>query len=146
MITPYYSHHISPHISAYHTTRMNSPFKTVLRKTRDKYQAYCTMYNTHYDYPPWRHKTHLRDLNLNVEDAMHINNDNESTYGLDSTIPLGGPEEEGYPNDPICSNQVKLMELMREINVSCLGVNYCIYSVYCNTQLLVFRFSFLRIT
>ena len=29
-------------------------------------------------------------------------------------------------------------------NFSCLGVNYCIYSVYCNTQLLVFRFSFLR--
>ena len=29
---------------------------------------------------------------------------------------------------------------------SCLGVFYCIYRVYCNTQLLVFRFSFLHIT
>ena len=29
---------------------------------------------------------------------------------------------------------------------SCLGVNYCIYSVYCDTQLLISRFSFLRIT
>ena len=31
-------------------------------------------------------------------------------------------------------------------NFNCLGVIYCIYSVYCDTQLLVFRFSFLRIT
>ena len=28
----------------------------------------------------------------------------------------------------------------------CLGVNYCIYNVYCNTQLLIFRFSFLHVT
>ena len=35
---------------------------------------------------------------------------------------------------------------LSSFNWSCLGVNYCIYSVYCNTQLLVFRFSFLRIT
>ena len=59
-----------------------------------------------------------RDIDLNIEDSetTGIDNDNESTHGSDATVDLGGPEAEGHPNDPIYSNQAKLMALMREIN------------------------------
>ena len=45
-----------------------------------------------------------RDINLHVEEATGIDNDNESTHGLDTTVALGGPEAEGHPDDPIYSN------------------------------------------
>ena len=59
-----------------------------------------------------------RGINLNEEDSKptDIDNDDESTHGLDATVALGGPEAEGHPDDPICSNQDKFMALMREIN------------------------------
>ena len=60
-----------------------------------------------------------RDINLHIEEAMSINNDNESTHGLDAAVALGGPEAEGHPNDPIYSNQDKLTTLTREINDLC---------------------------
>ena len=50
---------------------------------------------------------------------MGIDNDNESTHGSDATIALGGPETEGHTNDPIYSNQDKLMTLTREMNDLC---------------------------
>ena len=59
-----------------------------------------------------------RDIDLNIEDSetTGIDNDNESIHGSDTTVALGGPEAEGHPNDPIYSNQAKLMALTREIN------------------------------
>ena len=102
---------------------MHSPFKTVLRKIGDKYQAYCTTYKTHAT------ATHHggagclldTDINLNVEDSetTGIDNDNESTHGSDATVALGGREAEHHPNDPIYSNQAKLTALTREINDLC---------------------------
>ena len=59
-----------------------------------------------------------RGINLNAEDSepTDIDNDNESTHGMYATVVLGGPETEGHPNEPIYSNQDKLMALTREIN------------------------------
>ena len=34
-------------MSAHHSTRMCSPFKTVFEKIGDTYQAYCNTYKTH---------------------------------------------------------------------------------------------------
>ena len=115
---PYYSHYIAPHMSAHCSTRTHSPFKTVLGNIRDKYQAYCTMYKTH------AMATHHggawcpldRGIDLNIEDPYLTVIDNESTHGSDTPVALGGPEAEGHPNDPIYSNQDKLMVLTREIN------------------------------
>ena len=50
-----------------------------------------------------------RDIDLHVEDAEGINtgldNDNENTSGLDTTIALGGSEADGHPDELIPSNQ-----------------------------------------
>ena len=112
------------HTSAHHSTRTHSPFKTMLVKIRDKYQAYCTTYKTH------NMATHLGDtgcpldrgINLNVKDPEPTDIDNESTHSLDATVALGGPEAEGNPKDPVYSNHDKLMALTREINNLCQGV------------------------
>ena len=110
-------------MSAHHSTRKYSPFKTMLRKIRDRYQAYCTMYKTH------AMATHYggagcpidRCINLNIEDSepTGIDNDNDSTHGSDTTVTLGGTEAEGHPNDSIYSNQDKLVALTRGINDLC---------------------------
>ena len=71
--------------------KMHSPLKTMLRKIRDRYQAYCTTYKMHA-----MATCHQgagcpvdRDINLHIEDAGGINtgldNNNEGTSGLDST-------------------------------------------------------------
>ena len=57
-----------------------------------------------------------RDINLDIEEGTGIDNDNDSTHGLATTVALGGQEAEGHPNDPIYSNQDKLTTLTREIN------------------------------
>ena len=59
-----------------------------------------------------------RDIDLHVEDSetTGLDNDNESTHGLDATVALGGPEAEGQPSDPRYSNQAILSALVREIN------------------------------
>ena len=59
-----------------------------------------------------------RDIDLHIEDSetTGLDNDNETTSGLDATVALGGPEAEGHPNDLIHSNQAKLMALTWEIN------------------------------
>ena len=102
----------------HHSTRMHSPFKNVLRKIGDKYQAYYTTYKAHA--MATCHGGAAcpldRDIDLHIEEAMGIDNDDVSTHGSDATVALGGPEAEGHPNDPIYNNQDKLMELMREIN------------------------------
>ena len=75
----------------------------MLRMIGDQYQAYCTTYKTHAmatshggtGYPL------DRDINLHVEEATGIDNDNENTHGSDLTVALGGPQAEGHPNDPI---------------------------------------------
>ena len=80
-------------MSAHHTTRMHSPFKTMLGKIGDKYQAYCTMYKTHTMATHHRcaGSSLYRDINLNVEDSetTGIDNDNESTHGSDAIAALG---------------------------------------------------------
>ena len=57
-----------------------------------------------------------RGIDLNAEDQEPTDIDNKSTHGSDATVALGGPEAEGHPNDPVYSNQDKLMALTREIN------------------------------
>ena len=105
-------------MSAHHSTRMYSPFITMLGKIRDKYQAYCTTYKTH------AMATHHggigcpldRGINLNTEDPEPADIDNESTHCMDATVALGGPEVEGHTKDPVYNNHNRLMALMREIN------------------------------
>ena len=102
---------------------MLSPFKIMLGKLRNRYQAYCT-----------RDKTHAmdtchggtgcpldRDIDLHVEDTetTGLENNNESTGGSDDTVALEGPEAEGYPDDLTLSNQARLTEFTREINDLC---------------------------
>ena len=100
-------------MSAHHSTRMHLPFKTMLGKIGDKYQTYCTIYKTHA-----MATCHGgsgcpldRDIDLHIEEATDIDNDDESTHSSDVTVALGGPEAEGHPNDPIYNNQDKLMAL-----------------------------------
>ena len=106
-----------------HSEQMHSTFKTALGKIRDKYQAYCTMYKTHTMATHHRGTGHPidRDIDLYIEDAepTGLENDKESTSGLDTTIALGGPEAEGQPDDLIHSNQIKWTAFMREINDLC---------------------------
>ena len=92
----------------------------MLWKIRDMYQADCTMYKTHA-----MATCHGgagcpldRDINLHVEDSetTGLENDSESTSGLDATVAVGGPEVECHPDDLIHSNQAKLRALMRDIN------------------------------
>ena len=88
-------------MSAHHTTRMHSPFKTMLGKIGDQYQGYCTTYKTHA-----MATCHGgagcpldRDIDLNVEDSetTGIANDNESTHGSDATIALGDQRQKITP-------------------------------------------------
>ena len=108
-------------MSAHHSTRMQSPFKTVLGKIGDKYQDYCTTYKTHAMAThhwgtghPWD-----RGIDLNAKDPESTDIDNESTHISDATVPLGGLEAEGHPKDTVYSSCNKLMALTREINDLC---------------------------
>ena len=82
----------------------------MLSKIGDKYQAYCTTYKTH------TRSTHQggagcpvdRDITLCIEEAMSIDNNDDSTHRLDTTFALGGPEAEGHPYDLIYNNQDKI--------------------------------------
>ena len=108
-------------MSAHHSTRMCSPLKTILRKIRDKYQAYCTTYKMH------AMATHHggarcplnRGIDLHTEDPESTDIDNESTHSSNTTVALGGPEAEGHHKDPVYNNHVKLTTLKREINNLC---------------------------
>ena len=83
-------------MSACHSTRMHSLLKTVLGKIGDRYQAYCTTYIMH------AMATHHegagcpldRGMDILTEDPEHADIDNESTHSLDTTVALGGLEEE----------------------------------------------------
>ena len=101
---------------------MHSPFKTVLGNIRDKYQAYCAMSKRQ------AVATHHRgagcpldrDIDLHIEDSETTGLDNNKcTSGSNTTVAFGGPGAESHPNDPIYSNQAKLLALMREINDLC---------------------------
>ena len=100
---------------------MHSPFKNVLGKIGDKYQAHCAMYKTHTMATCHRGKGHplAKDIDLSARDPEPTNTDNESTHSSDATVALGEPEAEDHPDDPIYSNQDKLMALMIEINDLC---------------------------
>ena len=94
------------------------PIKTVLRKIRDKYKAYCTSYKTHTMTTCHGGAGHTgidKDLNSHREDAEGIeigpDNDNKSTSISDTTIAFGRSEADGHP-----SNQARLTALMREIH------------------------------
>ena len=94
----------------------------MLRKIRDRYQAYCIAYKTH------TVATHHggagfpvdRDINLHKEEVEGVNkgpdNNNESTSGSDTTISFARSEADGHPNKLIPSNQAKLTALTRERN------------------------------
>ena len=75
-----------------HSEQMHSPFKITLRKIRHKHQAYCTAYKTHSMATCHRGAGHPKDkdIDLHIEDAetTGLENDNESTSGLDATIAL----------------------------------------------------------
>ena len=75
-------------MSAHYSTRMYSPFKTVLRKIGEKYQAYCTKYKTHTMATHHRgtRKPLDRGINFGAEDPEPTDIDNESTNGLDATV------------------------------------------------------------
>ena len=61
--------------------------------------------------------------------------------------PVGSSLNNYLASVPMLCRAVRGEELKISIfNFSCLGVIYCIYRVYCDTQLLVFRLSFLHIT
>ena len=108
-------------MSAHCTTRMHSPFKTVLGKTGDKYQAYYTKYNTHHMATCHRGEGCPLDrgIDLSAEDPEPADIDNESTHSSDAIVALWVSETEGYLEDPVNSNQDKLMALIREINDLC---------------------------
>ena len=108
-------------MSAHCSSRMHSPFKTMLRKIGDKYQAYCTTYKAH-TMATCHRGTGCpldRGIDLNAEDPESTGIDNESTYSLDTTVALGKLEAEGHPIDPVYHNHDKLMALTRKINDLC---------------------------
>ena len=118
MILPYYYHGIAWHMSAHHSTRMQSPLKTVLGNIRDRYQAYCTAYKMH-AMATCHGGTGCpsdRGINIHAEDPEPTDIGNESTHSSNATVALGGPEAEGHPENPVYNNHDKLTALMREIN------------------------------
>ena len=104
-------------MSAHHSTRICPPFKNMLQKIGDKYQAYCTTYKMH-----TMATCHggagcllVRGIDLNTEDPEPTDIDNESTHSSDAIVALGGLEAEGQPKEPVYSNHNKLATLTREI-------------------------------
>ena len=79
-------------MSAYCSTRMCSPLKTMLRKIGDRYQAYCTTYKKHAMANCYRGAGCPLDrgINLNAEDPEPTDIDNESTHRSDATVTRGG--------------------------------------------------------
>ena len=108
-------------MSALPSTRMHSPFKTLIRKIGDKYKAYCTTYKTHTMASHHGGTGHPLDrgIDVNAEDSEPTDIENESTHTSNATVALGAPEAEGDSKNPVYSNHDKLMALMREINDLC---------------------------
>ena len=85
----------------------------MLRKIRDRYQAYHNVYKTH------TMASHHggagcpvdRDINLHIGEAEGIetgpDNDNESTSGSDTTVAFGGSDADGHPSELIPNKQAK---------------------------------------
>ena len=103
--------------------QMHSPLKTMLRKIRNRYQTYCTVYKMQTMATCHGGAGHpvARDVNLHTGDpeAIGIDNDNDSISGSDATVALGGLETEGNTNELLPSNQAKLTPLTWEINELC---------------------------
>ena len=108
-------------MSAHCNTRLHSPLKTVLRKIRDQYQAYCTTCKTHA--MATCHGGTGCPLNRGLygltENPEHADIDNDSTHSSDATVALGGPEAVGHPEGQVHSDQDRLAVLTREINDLC---------------------------
>ena len=105
-------------MSAHCSTRSCSPLKTVLGKIGDKYQIYCTTYETHTMATHHGGAAHPLDRSLDIltEYPEHTDIDNDSTQSSDATVVLGGPEAVGHPEDPVYDNKGRLMAPTREIN------------------------------
>ena len=73
------------------STRMCSPLKTMFRKIRDRYQAYCTTYKTHAMATHHRGTGHPLDRGIDIytEDPEPADIDNERTHSSDTTVVLG---------------------------------------------------------
>ena len=100
------------------TDQAHSPFKTMLRKIRDRYQSYCTTYKTHTmttHHEEVGHADKVRDLNSQIEDTGNID-DNESTNSSETTIVFRGSEMDGCLGDLLPNSQTDLDILTREIN------------------------------
>ena len=105
------------------TDRACSPLKTMLRKISDRYQSYCATYKTHPMTTCHRGRgcrSEDMDLDSYIEDARGIDtgldNENESTSSLDTTIAFRGLEVDGHINSLLPSNHAKLTALPKEIH------------------------------
>ena len=102
---------------AHCNTRMCSPFKTVLGKIGDTYQAYCNIYKMHAMATCHRGTgcPLNRNIDLNREDLtpMYIDNDHLPSFKV--TVALHKPQEPAYPKDTEFNNDAQLMALTREI-------------------------------
>ena len=80
-----------------HNKQIHTPLKTILVKTGNRYQTYCTVYKTHAMATDHRGAGHpvARD-NLHVEDqeAIGLDNDNDSISVSGDTVAFGGLEAE----------------------------------------------------
>ena len=104
---PYYFPESTPHMSAHHSTTSHSLLKTVLGKSGDRYQAYCTTHKTHIMATCHGGTGHPLDRSLDIlaEDPEHADIDNASTHSSDTTVALWSPEAAGHPEDPVYDKQ-----------------------------------------
>ena len=114
----YHFYHITLHISAPCNTRMCSPFKTVLGKIGDTYQAYCNTYKMHAMATCHRGTgcPLNSDIDLNREDLTPMYIDNDHMHSFNVTVALHKPRETAHPKDPEYNNDAQLMALTREID------------------------------
>ena len=112
--------------------RMNyqacSSLKTLLRRLRDKFQLYCATCKTHAMTTHHGGTGHtIKDWNFNSYIYITLegdtggidigpNNDNKSTYSLDTMLAFGGSEVDGHLSDLLASSQANLTILTREIH------------------------------
>ena len=64
-------------MSAHHSTRMFSPFKTMLGRIRDKYQAYCMTYKMH------TVATHHRGVGYLLDRGIDLNAEGPESTDID---------------------------------------------------------------
>ena len=107
-------------MSAHCSARSCSLLKTVLKKIRDQYQAYCT-YKMHAMATHHGGASHQLDRGLDIltEDPEPTDINNDSIHSSDTTVAPGGPEAVGHTEDLVYDSQDRLTALMREITHLC---------------------------